>query len=260
MTMSPTVSPPKLLAQPVLLEVVPADDAQAHIAAALAELEQLERELAAVRTEAEALEARVAGPYDAAAHEFVVVRLHRFLEELRAEVNHDITSLVDCADAQGARRRVGLSWDHLFRPNPTLADPTTRPRPLADPVVVPSAPPAPAPAEPGSNGEGAPPPPAPVDSAGAPVLRAVPLVPEATAPIAVPAVVPGGDGPGEDLPEGDWPRPATAVGADIDLESAFWADGEGRDPRRHVLRTARTVGLQAAAVLLVLVAILVRIG
>jgi hypothetical protein len=229
-----------------VVEVVPVHEAQAMITAARAELAELERALVAVRADADAAEAVVAGSFDAETHEFVVVRLHQFFEDLRNEVNADIAALVSGADAQAVRWRGSRSAAHVPTPVSFVSN-DDRARPLADPVVapgVPDAPVAPTPDEPGVADDGVPAP-RPEVADAVPAAPVVVLEP-------VPAVEP-------DWSDVRWPTEAGSGGAP-ELEAAFWADLEEQTPRRHLVRTARAVGLQAAAVLVVLVAVLLRIG
>lgn len=221
--MTTAVQPPRMV------EVVTPDAVAVPITAVRDELAHLETHLAALRTEADALEAAVRVPFDAETHEFVAVRLRRFLDELRAESNGEIDSLLATADARARRHRPVVSFAHLVASDEQFGPeerPTSAPeRPLADPVTAPAPAPITRPAT-----ETVP----PLDLA--PVTDAAPV--DAFAELAALSA----------------PAPAS------DLETAFWSDGDDQAPRRHFLRTARAVGLQAAAVVLVLAAVLIRIG
>ena len=130
---------------------------------------------------------------------------------------------IDALVAAVQRRRapVPLSWDHLF---------------VTDPVV-----------EPG------------------PVAVAVAVVGPGPVAVAVPAVEPG-PVPVDVAPPTSPAAPVAAATVEVvdpvedAIEAAFWADDGRQDRWSRLRRTAWTVGLQAAAVLLVLAALLIRIG
>jgi hypothetical protein len=226
-----TMVAPAVLPEP--LAIVPADQVEGLIAAAHAELEGLAAELARTLAEADALEAEVGdAAFDPVSHEFVAVRLQRFLDGLRAEVNGDLDALMTTA-ADRRRRELTFSWAPLFEASvaPTACASPVAPVVAAVPVAVP---PAPAPLE------------TPVEAVPVPTLpvpTAVPTVPVPAAPDASPPV---------DLVVVDAPERV--------LEAEFWSDEPPRGAWRHVRRTVRTAGWQAAAVLLVIAAVLIRIG
>jgi len=210
---------------PALQEFVSAATAERLIAAADAGIADLVAEVRRTEAAAEALEAAVGTGFDPGALEFVIVRFDRFVQGLLAESAAEVDALV--AAVQRRRAPVALSWGHLFEE----ADPP-------EPVVVVA------------------PVPAPVSE---PIAVSVPE----TVPAASPAPVPLPDAA---APDGAGASAATATAPRDDaevidaLEAEFWADDEPAARWPQIRRMLRTVGLQAAAVLLVLVAVLIRIG
>lgn len=293
----PTTVAPAVLPAP--LAIVPADQVEAAIAAAQHELQSLDAELARLLSEAAALEAASGDrTVDAASHEFVAVRFQRFLDGLRAEANAELDALMATADGRRTRGAV-LSWDAFFAERtaarltvpvapvapvaaaapPVPAPPVTptvpvvaAPPPVATPPVVAAAPAVSvmpvAPVAPVAPAVAV----APV--VAAPAIVAAPTVPAATVgapevptpepapaapvmpvPMAVPRV-PDAAPPGvEPLPVVDLAPPS---GEQV-LEAQFWSD-EPSPGWQHARRTLRTVGWQAAAVLLLVAAVLVRVG
>ena len=95
------------LPKPQAIDVVPASDVSALIEATDRAFVQLERELEIARSEAEQLESLAAAEgIDPAASTWTMVRLQRFLEDLRDEARRDAAATVDVA-----QQRVRLDMD-----------------------------------------------------------------------------------------------------------------------------------------------------
>ncbi len=163
-----------------VLDVVPAVAVAASIDEAERRLGALTGELAATLAEAEALEALAGTDFDRASFEFIAVRLHRFVDDLRVEARAMSAAVMSTAGRA-----------------PELPE---APEPVSPPM--------------------------------APVRLAFPA--------ASASLTPADDG---------------------EIEQAFWADAAPEhDQRRHFFRMSRAVVLQGVALLLVLAAVLIRIG
>ena len=208
---------------PALQELVSDATAERLIADTDAGIAALVAEVRRTEAAAEALEAAVGTGFDPGALDFVVVRFDRFVRGLLAESVAEVDALV--AAVQRRRAPVALSWGHLFEvaelPEPEVVVASV-PVPVSEPVTV-------------------------------PVPNAVPAVPPVTVQDAA-----APDGTGVLAATAAAPRDDTEL---IDaLEAEFWAGDEPVAGWPQVRRVLRTVGLQAAAVLLVVVAMLIRIG
>jgi hypothetical protein len=215
-----------MLSAPAALVIVPAEEVEERLAAAQRELADLECEVVQARAEADALEAAVAGTFDPDTYTWVSVRLRRFLDDLRAEANAEISTLISTADRSPRDRQpIRLTWAPLVacrdraEPSAPVVQMTWVPTSTAEPATAPVA----------------------AVAVGEPV----------TAPV-VSAVR-------------DAPAEETRAGSDAEiersLEAEFWAEEQaGVGSRRHWFRAGKAVALQAAAVLLVLTAVLVRLG
>ncbi|MEI8002651.1 MAG: hypothetical protein WCI50_15010, partial [Actinomycetes bacterium] len=145
-----TLEQQRRLRLPEVLDLVDAGSVEGQITRTELELADLEREAAELCAAADAAEesARL-GNLDLGSSTWTIVRLQRFLEELRVEAERDAATMIEVARYR-ARMASGVAVPHpaahvpgiptdlrLVPAAPATPPPPAPSRPIADPVVVP---------------------------------------------------------------------------------------------------------------------------